>query len=441
MVPSSSKENDSHHEIDSGKNEIDSDKNETDSDKNDEFDDLIRKEVPHVHGLYIHGAVNTLDVVFTIDTGASISILSKDMYDDIPIEVRPKLEGVSIRISTVNGKRLRCHGKGMFTLQLGELELKTQLIVAEVTDDVLLGSDILMGDQDDKADLMLSQGVMVFKGVTINLEQGVSNLKVCKVHLADSYKIPAMTEMIVDVFIESGESGSDTSQLIVEPVPQLAEKYSVVMAPCLVDVASKVTHKVRLMNPFKEDRILYQDMTVGEASPVVDINLLISSEDTDEQSNDSAVRMIKLIDKNTGETEDSPKESNESFEMIENQVPQHLKELFKDAVKGRNKYEMQEIAKMLVEEADAFSKHDLDIGCTHLIEHAIETGDAEPIRQKMRPVPMAFRGEDMDAIQKLIDTGTVRPSQSPWASPLVFVRKKNGKVRCCVDYRRLNSVM
>ena len=53
---------------------------------------------------------------------------------------------------------------------------------------------------------------------------------------------------------------------------------------------------------------------------------------------------------------------------------------------------------------------------------------------------MAFAGEDKEAIDKLWKQGSIRPSTSPWASPIVLVRKKDGKVRTCVDYRRLNSV-
>ena len=53
---------------------------------------------------------------------------------------------------------------------------------------------------------------------------------------------------------------------------------------------------------------------------------------------------------------------------------------------------------------------------------------------------MAFTGEDKGAIEKLWKQGSIRPSTSPWASPIVLVRKKDGQVRTCVDYRRLNSV-
>jgi hypothetical protein len=43
-------------------------------------------------------------------------------------------------------------------------------------------------------------------------------------------------------------------------------------------------------------------------------------------------------------------------------------------------------------------------------------------------------------LQELIDKGFIRPSASPWGSPVLFVKKKDGSMRMCVDYRNLNVV-
>jgi hypothetical protein len=43
-------------------------------------------------------------------------------------------------------------------------------------------------------------------------------------------------------------------------------------------------------------------------------------------------------------------------------------------------------------------------------------------------------------VQELLEKDIVQPSESPWSAPLVIVAKKNGDVRMCVDYRRLNAV-
>ena len=80
------------------------------------------------------------------------------------------------------------------------------------------------------------------------------------------------------------------------------------------------------------------------------------------------------------------------------------------------------IAEMLTTYKDVFSKCNNDLGLTHLTEDAIHTDHARPIKQRPRPVPMAFAEEDKKAIDTLLEQGSIRPSTSPWASPMVFVR-------------------
>ena len=52
---------------------------------------------------------------------------------------------------------------------------------------------------------------------------------------------------------------------------------------------------------------------------------------------------------------------------------------------------------------------------------------------------MAYRQEASNLIKDMVDKGTIQPSQSPWSSPIVLVKKKNGTLRFCIDYRKLNA--
>ena len=63
-----------------------------------------------------------------------------------------------------------------------------------------------------------------------------------------------------------------------------------------------------------------------------------------------------------------------------------------------------------------------------------------PIRQQARRTPFALRHKIEEMVQKMTEQGVVQPSQSPWASPVVLVEKKDGSPRFCVDYRRLNAI-
>lgn len=95
---------------------------------------------------------------------------------------------------------------------------------------------------------------------------------------------------------------------------------------------------------------------------------------------------------------------------------------------------------LLLEYQDAFSKNDLDLGLTHVSEHIIDTGEAKPIKLPPRRVPIAYAEAELQTINDMEKQGIIRKSNSPWASPLNLVLKKNGKIRPCVDYRRVNDV-
>ena len=124
----------------------------------------------------------------------------------------------------------------------------------------------------------------------------------------------------------------------------------------------------------------------------------------------------------------------------EDGIPSHLEDLYHRTCEQQTPEVQQLIAGILRDYADVFSKGEHDLGLTHLAEHVINTGDAQPIREPPRRVPTAYAGEDKKALEKLLEQGCIRPSSSPWACGVVLVRKKDGSVRHCCDYRRLNSV-
>lgn len=73
--------------------------------------------------------------------------------------------------------------------------------------------------------------------------------------------------------------------------------------------------------------------------------------------------------------------------------------------------------------------------------HRINTGSAQPIRQKPYRVSPTERKVINDQVQEMLRKGVIRESSSPWAAPVILVKKKDGTWRFCVDYRRLNAVI
>ncbi|GFN80681.1 Zinc finger protein, partial [Plakobranchus ocellatus] len=73
-------------------------------------------------------------------------------------------------------------------------------------------------------------------------------------------------------------------------------------------------------------------------------------------------------------------------------------------------------------------------------EHCIELTSSIPVRQCPYPVPYAMRQTLREELREMEDLGVIRKSSSPYASPVVVVRKKDGTNRVCIDYRRLNKL-
>ncbi|GFX46466.1 retrovirus-related Pol polyprotein from transposon 297 [Trichonephila clavipes] len=98
------------------------------------------------------------------------------------------------------------------------------------------------------------------------------------------------------------------------------------------------------------------------------------------------------------------------------------------------------LSELLRKFSGLFTKTDKSTAAKTNVKHRIFTGDHAPINQRAYRVSPTERRIIHEEVQKMLDEGIVQPSESPWSSPVVLVRKKDGSWRFCVDYRKLNSV-
>ena len=88
---------------------------------------------------------------------------------------------------------------------------------------------------------------------------------------------------------------------------------------------------------------------------------------------------------------------------------------------------------------DAFVLEGNELGCTSAIEHEICIKNSKPFKEWFQHIPQPLLEEVRASLQDMLEVGVIHPSQSPWCNVVVLVRKKDGTLCFCVNFRRLNA--
>ena len=186
--------------------------------------------------------------------------------------------------------------------------------------------------------------------------------------------------------------------------------FKVIEAVGPADYKIEVNNKVKLMhaNCLKK----YYVRTAGDCVSASCAQQVLSDNESDKSLNETDFLPFVTV------------ERNETVDMIE--IDGNLSDQQK-----------AEISALLQQFEEIFS----DVpGCTNLIEHEINLTSDVPVRSKPYTVPFSMCDGLKRDIEAMISNGIIQPSSSPYASPVVLVKKKDGSNRFCVDYRRLNKI-
>ena len=98
-------------------------------------------------------------------------------------------------------------------------------------------------------------------------------------------------------------------------------------------------------------------------------------------------------------------------------MPEFMSTMFENSCSELTEDQSIIFSNLLIEYRNVFTKDDTDLGCFAGVEHHIDSGDAKPIKQPMRCVPLAFVGEEEKHLKKMLDYEVIQPSTSEWSSP------------------------
>ena len=192
-------------------------------------------------GIYLHGYVEDTPVVFTADTGATKTVISKAVYEKISQEVKPALVETMV-LKGAGGAPIAGGGKGNFRLKLGPLKVQHEAVVADIRDEALIGYDLLMSSGKSPADILMSRNVIVKDGVEIPCMSTWSGPRVKKVKVEEDFVVSGNAEAVVDVFVERLEEdgGMSDADYEINPMEAFAGKCKLLIGDTPVETNKHV---------------------------------------------------------------------------------------------------------------------------------------------------------------------------------------------------------
>ena len=249
-------------------------------------------------------------------------------------------------------------------------------------------------------------------------------VEVAKIRLVHSITLPSQKGRVLEAELEIPRTTE--SDLFFEPAKELRSLGVVAMQSLLVPENAGTTVFVPIANPQGVTVQLEAGSELGTVTPLElacdEDPVVLTEEPEDSDSQDiSMTAAVTVAD-------------------VDPQRVERVLEALKLSAAKLSAEEEQQLRTLITEFADVFAFEDSELGCAIAIKHTIDTGGHPPIKQQPYRSPVIYREKISQMIDKMRADGIIQPSHSPWASPIVIVPKKDGSLRFCVDYRRLNAV-
>lgn len=319
--------------------------------------------------------VNGYKISAVLDTAAEVTILSDrllKLLDEKPKISKPVIMHAAGRDMQMKGAKLE-----PVRMKLGEGWYCESLYMAPIEDDMLLSLDFLLKYQ---AKVNLSENYLEIGKEKVSIIMGENNaVKVKRITIRKKSVIPAFSVLGVP-----GQMDILDSEYIVKPfVDRL-------LSPRTLQKASSKPI-LSFVNCNDRSVKLQKNQTVGfayEIDKVIDPSL--------------STDRIQVTQTNV---------KNEDDDFMEENIPDHLIDLYTRSIENLDLDQVETVRQLLCNYSDVFAQSEFDLGTFTAIEHSIDTGDAKPIKQRIR-TPQCFVGEEEKHLNKMLDAGIIEPSVS-----------------------------
>jgi hypothetical protein len=253
---------------------------------------VVRRGAPRCPGVYVEGTIQDIDVWYTVDTGASRTIVSERVFKKISKGKSMNLsKEKEVPLEQADGNPLEDFGSTAMELHIGPLRIKKEVIVANIKDDVLLGMDI-----GESLDVITSSNKIVINGQEVPCVH-VKSCGVRRVYTTEMVIVPGFSEIILDAVVEKEKFNNHQQQedVVIEPALGFTKRHNLLMASSLVTIGEGNTGKVRVMNPENKSVKIQKNTVIGQAEPYYSHGELLLVEDEEEMSNMESVRRLKCV--------------------------------------------------------------------------------------------------------------------------------------------------
>ena len=122
--------------------------------------------------------------------------------------------------------------------------------------------------------------------------------------------------------------------------------------------------------------------------------------------------------------------------------PERIEKLFsKLNISGADEWSEDnqlKLRQLFIKHHNIFALDDLELGKTDMVKHVIKLNDDKPFRERYWRIPPHQYDKVKKYLKEMLEISAIQKSQSPWASAVVLVRKKDSTLRFCIDLHKLN---
>ena len=365
---------------------------------------------------YVNVTIQGVATSGIIDTGADITIMGGELFKKISDAVRLKKRDFKKpdRIPhTYDHKKFKLHGRMDLEIGFDDKVITTPVYIKMDAHDQLLMSEGVCSQlgiveyHDNVWPGREPEALVGEENVTVAAKVPV--VRNFRVRLLRSITIPANKAVTVPVYIAEGEL--PMKSLLFEGHDYVP---AVTATQALLNTNKDGHARIEICNERGFTEKIPVDTVVGEVTEVQ----VIESVENELIRDEAVVGMVT-----TGSNSERKQKLTETIEVVNLSEPERT--LLLDLLRDYH---------------DIFALEENDRGQTDLIQLEVDTGDVTPIKQPSRRMQFAAREEVAKQLRKMRQMQVVQPSKSPWSSPVVLVRKKDGLHRFCIDYRGLNAV-